>query len=198
MACNDMRLVSTALILATLMVTATTSSLAVAAPADATLFAYFRTICGPDLDPGRSAARALGQGFVPAKKTAKLGGLDDVQGFEKTVDGREFFVLAASGKGKPRDGMPASSTIACGVGAKGKDEAGLAAGRRWIGVPVSKSVMGVGLYAFRQTPSGRAALSFDDKPAARAAVLAGDLNVLTVSGLGGVSLLLLSRTKAAA
>ena len=64
-------------------------------------------------------------------------------------------------------------------------------------VPASKTVMGIGFHGFRQTAGGRAPLSFDDKPATKAAVLAGDLNVLTVSGLGGVSLLVLSRTKAA-
>lgn len=193
-----MRPLARTLTLAALMLAATVTPSGAASPSgDAGLFNYFRTICGPDLDPDRSAARALANGFAPAKKKPKLGDMEDVQGFEQTVSGREFFVLAARGKGKPRDGNPASSTIACGVGVKGKDEAGLAAGRRWIGVPASRTVMGVGFHGFRQTAAGRAPLSFDDKPATRAAVLAGDLNVLTVSGLGGVSLLVLSRTKAA-
>ncbi|MCF8505244.1 MAG: hypothetical protein K9G59_10050 [Caulobacter sp.] len=192
-----MRPVPTVLILATLAVAATTPSRPALAAGDAGLFGYFTTICGPELDPERSAARAAANGFAPAKKKARVGGMDDMQGYEKTVDGREFFVLAGRGKGKPKDGMPASTTIACGVGVKGEDDAGLAAGRKWIGVPASKTVMGIGFHGFRQTGGGRAPLSFDDKPAVKAALLASDMNVLTVSGLGGVSLLMLSRTKAA-
>lgn len=193
-----MRPIATALTLAALILAATASPSGAASPAgDASLISYFKAICGPDLDPDRSAARALANGFFPARKKPKLGDMEDVRGFEQIVGGREFFVLAARGRGKPRDGNPASSTVACAVGVKGKDEAGLAAGRRWIGVPASKTVMGIGFHGFRQTAGGRAPLSFDDKPATKAAVLAGDLNVLTVSGLGGVSLLVLSRTKAA-
>lgn len=164
---------------------------------DAGLIGYFRSICTPEPDPDRGAAKALAAGFVPAKKKPNAGGLDDARGFEKTVGDRAFFVIVGRGKGKPKDGLPASSTIACGVGLKGRDEAALAAGRRWVGVPASRTVMGVGFHAFRVTGGGRAGLSFDDKPATKAALLAGDLNVLTVSGLGGVSLLMLSRTKAA-
>lgn len=161
------------------------------------LFSYFRAVCGGDPDPDRGAARALAAGFAPAKKKAKAPGMDEVRGFEKTVGDREFFVIVGRGKGKPKDGLPASATIACGVGVKGKDEAALAAGRKWVGVPVSKSVMGVGFHGFTQTGGGRRPLDFDDKPAVKAALLASDMNVLTVSGLGGVSLLMLSRTKVA-
>jgi hypothetical protein len=164
-------------------------------PAD--LFGLFKSICAPGPDPAAGAARATAAGFGPAKKKPKAAGLDDLQGFEKTVAGREFFVVVGRGKGKPKDGMPASTTIACGVGVKGKDEAGLAAGRKWVGVPASRTVMGVGLHGFRQSGGGRAALSFEDKAATRAALLAGDLNVLTVIGVGGNAVLLLSRTKAA-
>ena len=171
---------------------------AVAAEPDPSLISYFKTICGPDVDPARVAARATVQGFLPAKKKPRLGGMDEVRGFEKTIDGREFFVLAATGKGKPRDGLPASATLACGVGLKGRDEAAVAAGRRWVGVPASRTVMGVAFHAFRQTGSGRAALSFDDKPALKAALTASDFNVLTLSGLGGVTFLMLSRTREAA
>lgn len=164
---------------------------------DPGLFGYFRSICAADPDPVRGAARALEQGFAPAKKPTKAPGLDEAKGFEKTVGDRDFFVIVGRGKGKPRDGMPASATIACGVGVKGKDEAAMAAGRKWVGVPVSRSVLGVAFHAFRQADGARTALSFDDKAATRAAVTAGDLNVLTVSPLGGVTLLMLSRTRVA-
>jgi hypothetical protein len=167
------------------------------APSQASLFTYFKTICGPDVDPARTAARAQAQGFAPAKKKQKLGAMEDVRGFEKTVDGREFFVLAATGKGKPRNGLPASTTLACGVGLKGKDEAAVAAGRRWVGVPATRTVMGVTFHAFRQSGSGRAPLDFDDKAALAAALAASDFNVLTISGLGGVTLLVLSRSREA-
>ena len=89
-----MRPVATALVLITCLIAAPS----VRAEPSANLFGYFRAICGPDLDPGRSAARALAQGFVPSKKKPRVGGMDDMQGLEKTVDGREFFVLAGSGK----------------------------------------------------------------------------------------------------
>lgn len=175
---------------------------AIAGPAaaqtrDSAVFSYFRSICGPDLDPGRAAARAADQGFAPAKKKPRAGTLDEAQGFEKTVGGREFFVIVGRDKGKPKDGMPASATLACGVGVKGKDEPALAAGRRWVGVPVSKSVMGVALHGFTSAGGARKPLDFDDKPAVRAALMAGDMNVLTVSGLGGVTVLMLSKTRAA-
>lgn len=192
-----MRRLPTVLILAILVVPAMTGSRAAAEPVEAGLFSYFRTICAPNPDPDQGAARALTAGFAPSKKKPRAAGMDEVRGFEKSVGDHEFFVIVGRAKGKPKDDMPASLTIACGVGLKAKDEAALAAGRKWVGVPVSRSVMGVGFHAFRQTGSSRAALSFEDKPATRAAVLAGDLNVLTVSGLGGVSLLMLSRTKAA-
>lgn len=197
MAFRRMRPVPTALILATLVLSATARSSGAAESADAGLMGYFRSICTPDPDPDRGAARALAAGFVPAKKKPNAGGLDDARVFEKTVGDRAFFVIVGRGKGKPRDGMPASSTIACGVGFKGKDEPALVAGRRWVGVPVSRSVMGVGFHGFTLTGGARRALDFDDKPAVKAALLAADMNVLTVSGLGGVSLLMLSRTKAA-
>lgn len=165
-----------------------------AQPAD--LFGLFRTICAPGPDPAAGAARARANGFVPARKKPKSGGLDEVDGFEKTIAGREYFVVVGRGKGKPKDGLPASATVACGVGVKGKDEAGMAAGRRWVGTPVSKTVLGVGFHAFRQTGGGRTALSLDDKPAMKAALAAGDLNVLTVFSLAGATMLMLSRTKA--
>lgn len=164
---------------------------------DAVLFTYFRTICGPTPDPAAGAARAVEQGFAPARKTPKVGDLQDVRAFEKTVGGREFFVITGRGRGKPRDGVPASSTSACGVGVKGKDEAAIAAGRRWVGVPVSRSVLGVAFHAYRQASGGHTPLSFDDRDATRAAVLAGDLNVLTLSSLGGSTVLFLSRSRAA-
>jgi len=177
-------------------------SLALLAPApasadDAGLFGYFRSICGSVPDPAAAIARAAGQGFVPARKTPKVGDLKEVKAFEKTVGGREFFVITGRGAGKPRDGLPASATAACGVGVKGKDEAAMAAGRRWVGVPVTRSVLGVAFHAFRQAGGARTALSFDDKAATKAAVLAGDLNVLTVSSLGGSTVLFLSRSRAA-
>jgi hypothetical protein len=164
---------------------------------DAGLFGYFRSICGSVPDPAAAVARAAEQGFAPAKKTPKVGDLKDVKAFEKTVGGREFFVITGRGVGKARDGVPASATAACGVGVKGKDEAAMAAGRRWVGVPVSRSVLGVAFHAFRQSGGARTALSFDDKAATKAAVLAGDLNVLTVSSLGGSTVLFLSRSRAA-
>lgn len=164
------------------------------APAD--LFGLFKSICGPGPDPAAGAARATAAGFAPSKKKPKAVGLDEASGFEKTVAGRDFFVVVGRGKGKPRDGLPASATTACGVGVKGKDEAGLAAGRRWVGVPASRTVMGVGFHPFRQS-GGRAALSFDDKAATKAALLAGDLNVLTVIGVGGNAMLMLTRSRAA-
>jgi hypothetical protein len=164
---------------------------------DAALFTYFRTICAPSPDPVAGAVRAVEQGFAPAKKTPKVGDLQDVRAFEKTVGGREFFVITGRGRGKPKDGVPASATSACGVGVKGKDEAAMAAGRRWVGVPVSRSVLGVAFHAYRQSSAGRTPLSFDDRDATKAAVLAGDLNVLTVSSLGGSTLLFLSRSRAA-
>lgn len=164
------------------------------APAD--LFGLFKTICAPGPDPAAGAARARAQGFVPARKKPKAGGLDEVDGFEKTIAGREYFVVVGRGKGKPKDGLPASSTLACGVGVKGKDEAGMAAGRRWVGTPVSKTVLGVGFHGFRQSGGGRTALSFDDKAAMKAALAAGDLNVLTVFSLAGATMLMLSRTRA--
>ncbi len=177
-------------------------SLALLAPAPATaddagLFGYFRSICGSVPDPAAAIARASEQGFAPAKKTPRVGDLKEVKAFEKTVGGREFFVITGRGAGKPRDGLPASATAACGVGVKGKDEAAMAAGRRWVGVPVSRSVLGVAFHAFRQAGGARTALSFDDKAATKAAVLAGDLNVLTVSSLGGSTVLFLSRSRAA-
>jgi hypothetical protein len=165
--------------------------------ADPGLFGNFRSICAADPDPVRGVARALEQGFLPAKKPTRAPGLDEAKGFEKTVGDRAFFVIVGRGKGKPRDGMPASATIACDVGVKGKDEAAMAAGRKWVGAPVSRSVLGVAFHAFRQTGDARTALSFDDKAATRAAVAAGDLNVLTVSPLGGVTFLMLSRTRVA-
>jgi len=182
--------------------TAATLSLALLAPAPATaddagLFGYFRSICGSVPDPAGAVARAAEQGFAPAKKTPKVGDLKEVKAFEKTVGGREFFVITGRGVGKPRDGVPASATAACGVGVKGKDEAAMAAGRRWVGVPVSRSVLGVAFHAYRQAGGARTALSFDDKAATKAAVLAGDLNVLTVSSLGGSTVLFLSRSRAA-
>jgi len=191
MACKGMRLAITVLISLALAAPATAAP---APPAD--LFGLFKSICAPGPDPVAGAARAKAQGFAPAKKKPKAGGLDEVDGFEKTIAGREYFVVVGRGKGKPKDGMPASSTIACGVGVKGKDEAGLAAGRRWVGVPVSKSVMGVGFHAFRQGAGGRGALSFDDKPAMKAALAAADLNVLTMFSLGGATMLMLTRSKA--
>lgn len=162
---------------------------------EASVFGYFRSICGPDLEPGRVAARAADQGFAPAKKKPKAGALDETQGYEKTVGGKEFFVITGRARGKPKDGLPASATLACGVGVKGKDEAALAAGRKWVGVPVSKSVMGVGFHGFTQAGGARRPLDFDDKPAVKAALLAADMNVLTVSGLGGVTVLMLSKTR---
>lgn len=191
-----MRPVPTALILAMLAVASATSSDAEPSASDG-LFSYFKTVCASNPDPDQGAARALAAGFVPAKKKAKAPGMDEVRGFEKTVGERELFVIVGRGKGKPKDGLPASTTTACGVGVKGKDEAALAAGRKWVGVPVSKSVMGVGFHGFILTGGVRKPLDFDDKPAVKAALLASDMNVLTVSGLGGVSLLMLSRTKAA-
>jgi len=186
---------------ASLLIAATLASSTVAraetAGAAPGLFNYFRTICGPDVDPSRTAARALAEGFVPAKKKPRLGAMQDVRGFEKTVDGRDFFVMAASGKGKPRDGLPASTTLACAVGLKGKDEAAVAAGRRWVGVPASKTVMGVGFHAFRQAGGARVPLDFGDKSALAAALAASDFNVLTLSGLGGMTLLVLSRSREA-
>lgn len=161
------------------------------------LFGYFKTICAADLDPARAAVRAAEQGFAPSSKKPRAPGMDDARGFEKTVDGREFFVIVGRGKGKPRDDMPASSTVACGVGLKGKDGAAMAAGRSWVGVPVSRTVMGVAFHGFRQTGAGRIPLSFEDKPALKAALAASDFNVLTVSGLGGVTFLMLSRTREA-
>lgn len=184
--------------------TAAVLSIALLSPApakadDGGLFGYFRAICGsvPDPDPAAAVARAVDQGFAPAKKTPKVGDLKEVKAFEKTVGGREFFVITGRGVGKPRDGVPASATAACGVGVKGKDEAAMAAGRRWVGVPVSRSVLGVAFHAYRQAGGARTALSFDDKAATKAAVLAGDLNVLTVSSLGGSTVLFLSRSRAA-
>jgi hypothetical protein len=56
--------------------------------------------------------------------------------------------------------------------------------------------MGVGFHAWRQD-GGRKALSFDDKPAMKAALEANDLNILTVSGLGGVSILMLTKSRLA-
>lgn len=177
------------------------AALAAATPAQAQppadLFGLFKSICAPSPDPAAGAARATAAGFAPTKKKPKAAGLDEVSGFEKTMGGREYFVVVGRGKGKPRDGMPASATLACGVGVKGKDEAGLAAGRRWVGVPASRTVMGVGFHSFRQAGGGRAALSFDDKAATKAALLAGDLNVLTVIGIGGNAMLMLTRSKAA-
>lgn len=177
-------------------------SLALLAPAparadDGGLFGYFRSICGSVPDPATAVARAAEQGFAPAKKTPRVGDLKEVKAFEKTVGGREFFVITGRGVGKARDGLPASATAACGVGVKGKDDAAMAAGRRWVGVPVSRSVLGVAFHAFRQAGGARTALSFDDKAATKAAVLAGDLNVLTVSSLGGSTVLFLSRSRAA-
>jgi hypothetical protein len=160
------------------------------------VFGYFRAICGPDLDPARAAARAADHGFAPAKKKPKAGALDEAQGYEKTVGGKEFFVITGRARGKPKDGLPASATLACGVGVKGKDEAALAAGRKWVGVPVSKSVLGVAFHGFTQA-GGRKPLDFDDKPAVKAALMAGDMNVLTISGLGGVTVLMLSKTRPA-
>lgn len=192
-----MRLMNSSL--STVLALALASAAAAPAPAiaqDASLIGYFRSACGPGLEPGGVASRATAQGFVPAKKTPKMGDLKDVKAWEKTVGGREFFVITGRGEGKPKDGLPASATLACGAGVKGKDEAGLAAGRKWVGVPVSRSVLGVGFHAFT-TAGGRKALSFDDKPAMKAALSAGDLNVLTVSGLGGVSILMLSKSRPA-
>lgn len=188
--------------IATATATAAVLSLTLLAPAPATaddagLFGYFRSICGSVPDPAAAIARAAEQGFAPAKKTPKVGDLKEVKAFEKTIGGREFFVITGRGAGKPRDGLPASATTACGVGVKGKDEAAMAAGRRWVGVPVSRSVLGVAFHAFRQAGGSRTALSFDDKAATKAAVLAGDLNVLTVSSLGGSTVLFLSRSRAA-
>ncbi len=182
--------------------TAAVLSLALLAPVPASaddggLFGYFRSICGSVADPDAAVSRAADQGFVRAKKTPKVGDLKAVKAFEKTVGGREFFVITGRGVGKARDGVPASATAACGVGVKGRDEAAMAAGRRWVGVPVSRSVLGVAFHAFRQAGGARTALSFDDRAATRAAVLAGDLNVLTVSSLGGSTVLFLSRSSAA-
>lgn len=185
---------------ARVIILAVALGMAAGAPAvaqDAGLFSFFRTICAPGTDSDAGAARAQAQGFTPVKKKAKIAGLDEVRAFEKTVGGREFFAFVGRSAGKPRDGLPASATNACGVGVKGKDEAALAAGRKWVGVPPSKTVMGIAIHGFRQAGGGRTALSFDDKPAMKAALLAGDLHGLTVSGLGGVSVLMLSRTKAA-
>jgi len=163
---------------------------------DASLIGVFRSICAPGFEPGGVATRATAQGFAPAKKTPKLGDMKDVKAWEKTVGGREFFVVVGRVDGKARDGLPASKAVACGVGVKGKDEAGLAAGRKWAAVPAARSVMGVGFHAWRQE-GGRKALSFDDKPAMKAALAANDLNILTVSGLGGVSMLMLTRSRLA-
>lgn len=171
----------------------------VAAPShaqDASLFGLFRSVCTPGLDAGGIASRATAQGFVPAKKTPKLGDMKGVKAWEKTVAGREFFVVSGHVNGKPRDGLPASFALACGAGVKGKDEAGLAAGRKCSGVPTARSMMGVGFHAWRQD-GGRKALDFDDKPAMKAALAANDLNILTVSPLGGVSMLMLTRSRAA-
>mgnify|MGYP001559325557 FL=1 len=93
------------------IVIATVLSLALlaAAPAsaeDAGLFGYFRSICGSVPDPSAAIARAADQGFAPAKKTPKVGNLKEVRAFEKTVGGREFFVIPGRGAGKPRDGLP--------------------------------------------------------------------------------------------
>lgn len=193
MACNGMRFTASIIIAAILASTA-------AAPAvaqDAGLFGYFKTICAPGTDPDAGAARAQAQGFAPAKKKSKVPGLNEVRGYEKTIDGREFFVFVGRGAGKPKDGLPASTFNACGVGLKCKDEAALAAGRKWVGVPASRSIMGVAVHGFRQAGGGRTALSFDDKPAMKAALMAGDFNGLTVSTLGGVSVLMLSKAKPA-
>jgi hypothetical protein len=191
--CRGMRPLLTLTAVAALIATPATFARA----QDAVLFTYFRSICTPAADPAAGAARAAEQGFAPAKKTPRVGDLKEVKAFEKTVGGREFFVITGRGQGKPRDGLPASSTNACGVGVKGKDEAAMAAGRKWVGVPVSRSVLGVAFHAFRQAGGARTPLSFDDKAATRAAVLAGDLNVLTVSSLGGSTVLFLSRSRIA-
>ncbi len=164
---------------------------------DGSVFGYFRGICGPDLDPGRTAARAADHGFAPAKKKPKAGGLDEAQGFEKTVGGRELFVIVGRGKGKARDGLPASTTVACAVGVKGKDEAALAAGRRWVGVPVSKSLMGVNVYGFRSAGGARTGLDFEDKPASAAALAGNDFNMLTAGSFAGVTLLMWTKSRAA-
>ena len=89
--------------------TAAILSLALLAPAPATaddagLFGYFRSICGSVPDPAAAVARAAEQGFAPAKTTPKVGDLKEVKAFEKTVGGREFFVITGRGVGKPRDG----------------------------------------------------------------------------------------------
>ena len=163
--------------------------------AEAGLFGLFRGICGPGLEPAGVAARATAQGFTPAKKPPKSDGATETRSFEKTIDGREFFVVAARRSDKAEKEMPASSTLICGAGVKGKDEAGLAAGRAWAGVPAAKSILGVSIYLFTQQ-GGRKAVGLKDKAAARAAVEAGDLHTLTASGIGGASLLLLTRTRA--
>lgn len=167
-----------------------------AAAQDAGLFGVFRSVCAAGLEPVGVGSRASAQGFAPARKTPKLGDMKDVKAWEKTVGDREFFVVVGRVDGKARDGLPASKAVACGAGVKGKDVAGLAAGRRWAVVPVSRSVMGVGFHAWRQD-GGRKALAFDDKPAMKAALAADDLNILTVSGLGGVSMLMLTRSRLA-
>ncbi|MBP7703961.1 MAG: hypothetical protein KA105_01595 [Caulobacter sp.] len=177
----------------------TLAALLAAAPAgaqDASLFGLFRSVCVAGLEPGGVAARASAQGFAPAKKTPKMGDMQDVKAFEKTVGERQFTVVAGRSQGKPRDGMPASTTLACGVAVKGKDEAGLAAARKWAAVPVSKSLMGVTFHAWRQG-GGRTGIDFDDKAATKAALLAGDLNVLTSTALGGSTLLMLSKSRPA-
>jgi hypothetical protein len=167
-----------------------------AAAQEASLFGLFRSICAPGLDAGGIAARAAGQGFAPASKAPKLGEMKGVKAWEKTVAGRELFVVSGYVDGKPRDGLPASHALACGAGVKGKDETGLAAGRKWAAVPAARSVMGVGFHAWSSV-GGRKALAFDDKPAMKAALAANDLNILTVSGLGGVSILMLTRSRLA-
>ena len=78
--------------------TAAILSIALLAPAPASaddggLFGYFRSICGSVPDPAAAVARAVDQGFAPAKKTPKVGDLQEVKAFEKTVGGREFFVI---------------------------------------------------------------------------------------------------------
>lgn len=174
-------------------------ALTAAAPAaaqDASVFGYFRSICGPDLDPARTAARATQQGFAPARKKPKTNGLDEAQGFEKTVAGRELFVIVGRGKGKAKDGLPASTSVACGVGVKGKDEAALAAGRKWVAVPVSRSLMGVSVYGFRGGRGARAPIDFDDKEVAKAALMAGDFNMLTTGSIAGVTVLMWTRSRA--
>lgn len=163
---------------------------------DAGLFGLFRSVCAPGLDAGGVGARASAQGFAPAKKTPKLGEMKGVKAWEKTVAGREFFVVSGHVDGKARDGLPPSFALACGAGVKGKDEAGLAAGRKWAAVPVARSVMGVGFHAWTSA-GGRKPLKFDDKPAMKAALAANDLNILTVSGFGGTSVLMLTKSRLA-